>query len=634
MTRSRLLLGAAVLLVGVWWSGVFGSDDSNDPDASADDSSHSGRTGSAAHVRTGGDRSGARAWVAPQRLDGAVTIAGTVIDAQSSGPVGNVEVVFRSALGEETAMASADGKYHIDVPAGVYRAFVRDETVLSVGRIDHVRLPGLPTADTAGVPDEALMPIVVASTDVEGVDLSVMRGGAVTGRVVDRAGHPIKNAVLRAKGPNGVKPTLGTDVAESDETGAYEMRLPAGDYEIEATHPRYAGVVESPVLSITAGDHVTANVTLTAGCVIAGRVVRPGGVTGEGAIEKQWGPSDLEFAPTGKIAEDGTFRWATTEEVDVTLRAWPWKAPPSQTRRFTCRDGARFENVVFDIPDQRPDIEGILVDASGAPVPLAFVDLAPMDPGGISQQERTDAEGKFGVFHMPSGRYRITAHAAGRGIVSTNVTSPQTQVRLVLGGTGRIEGTTTLLVNGSFEMHLVACSDDWNSVAIPEDRRLVTVFAGKFKLDQVPACALQIMSSWHGHPVMSRLTVPANGVARLDLAIGPPHRIKVHGIVRSVNGGPLAGAFVTASYAGDPGADATTTSDATGHFSLETFAGASLTADVNGSMGFGVIDPSSTGSEEVPIFVEDRRDDGAPDIDIPEPEPDDPGVPIEPDLVN
>ncbi|MBS1120529.1 MAG: signal protein [Deltaproteobacteria bacterium] len=637
MTRPRsIFLGTAIVLAAVWWSGALRGEDDGTADqdrAGADPQDRS--TAAANRARTGLtgiDRAG-RSWTAPQRLDGAVTIAGTVIDTQSSLPVGSVEVVFRSALGEETAMAGNDGTYHIDVPAGVYRAFVRDDTVLSVGTLDHVRLPGPPTAETVGMPEEALMPTVVASRDTEGVDLSVMRGGAVTGHVVDRAGRPIKHAVLRARTPTGIKPTLGTDVAETDDTGAFEMRLPAGDYELEATHPRYAGVVEAPQISVAAGDHVTADVTLTAGCVIAGRVVGPGGTAGDGAIEQQWGQGELEFSPAGRIASDGTFRWVTTEETEVTLRAWPWKAPPSPGRRFACRDGARFESVVFEIPDQRPDIDGVLVDASGGPVAFAFIDLAPLDPGGISQQERTDADGKWGVFHMPTGRYRITAHAPGRGVVSTTVSSPQTQVTLALGGTGHLEGTTTLLANGSFEMRLVACVP---AVAIPDDRRLVSVVGGHFKLDDVPACDLRVISTWHGHPVASRVTVPADGTAHLELAIGPPHAKQIHGIVRDDAGHPIAGASIFAAYEElEEAPEVTATTDGAGRYSITTVSGATLFASLGTQHGVGAVSMTNADTEQVDLVLREEVDE--PENDEPAGDEegfDDEGGDAEPELVN
>src|SRR5262245_42885127 len=129
-----------------------------------------------------------------------VTISGGVVDIAQQQPVGGVEVVFRSLAGENTTATQRDGSYAIRVPAGAYRAFVRDDSVLSIGRPDLVRLPTLPSAEMAGVPDEALMATVVARTDLDGLDLEVVRGGVVTGRVADRGGRAVAGAAVRARG--------------------------------------------------------------------------------------------------------------------------------------------------------------------------------------------------------------------------------------------------------------------------------------------------------------------------------------------------------------------------------------------------------------------------------------------------
>jgi hypothetical protein len=505
----------------------------------------------------------------------AIAIAGTIIDAQSKKPVGNVEVVFRNELGEETTQAAADGSYRIEVQAGSYRAFVRDELVLSVGIMGHVRLPALPSADTVGVPDEALRPVV--------------------------------GAILRARGFAGVRPTLGTDVAETDASGNYELHVPAGSYELEANHPKFAGVSAGTSVTVASGDRVSADVTLVAGCVIAGRVIAAGGgPSGDGAIEKQWGVQSTQFSPSGKINPDGTFRWVSTETTDITLRAWPWKSPPSQSQTFACSDGARHENVVFRLPDRRADIEGVLVDRSGARVPFAFIDLAPLDPGGISQQERTDAEGKWAVFDMPAGRYQITAHAPGRGVVALTVTAPTKDIVLALGGTGRLEGSTALLANGSFELSLQGCDDGTTRVDLPEDRRLVTVTAGRFTLDDVPACDLALLASWHGHPVTAKVTVPVGGVGRVELALGPPRAKTVSGIVRDESGRAMPHILVTASYEGE---EVTATSDATGRYKLSTFSGADLTATSGRSSAFATVGMANVDAETVDLALDEYRED-------------------------
>jgi hypothetical protein len=548
-------------------------------------------------------------------FDGAVTIAGHVIDVRQQQPVGNVEVVFRSLSGETSTTTRPDGAYTIRVAPGMYRAFVRDDTVLSVGRPGLVRLPAPPSAEAAGVPDEALMAIVLASSDTEGVDLSVVRGGVVTGHVVDRNGRPIAGAVLRARG-GGLRPALGTDLAETDHDGSFELRLPAGAFNLDASHPKFAGIASvagaaSARIEIAPGDHQEATITLTAGCVISGRVVgRDGKTAKDGAIERQWGQGELEFAPAGQIEPDGTFRWVTTDEVDVALRAWPWKSPPSPSRRFTCRDGARFDDVVFLIPDLAPDITGVLVDAAGAPVGSAFVDLQPLDPGGIGQQERTGPDGRWEVYRMPPGRYRVVAQAEGHGVTSQVITSPQRDVRLALGGTGRLEGTTPRLTSGSFELVLRTCVGEQGFIPLPQARRLVTVTAGRFTVEDVPACELSFAAIWHGRPVMHHATIPSGGAAHVEIDLGPPVARTVHGVVRDGAGRPLPGTLVTASSPGSP--DVTATTDATGAYTLKTFAGASVHAIQHGRVGFAQVGGAAAGEpldQALDLVLEDLTDD-------------------------
>ncbi len=86
----------------------------------------------------------------------------------------------------------------------------------------HDPAPRPPAADLADVPDESLLPTVVATADVAHLDLSVLHGGIIEGRVVDRSGHPIGNAMLRARG-DGVRPALATDLAQSDPRGRFSL---------------------------------------------------------------------------------------------------------------------------------------------------------------------------------------------------------------------------------------------------------------------------------------------------------------------------------------------------------------------------------------------------------------------------
>lgn len=608
MKRPRLALAVLPVLALAAWRTSAWTNDEGDPGPALGGGNRAIEPGP-------GPRSGAlegrgRSGALPARPDGAVTIAGTVVDAATHDGVGGVEVVFRGERGEESVIAGPDGRYRIAVAPGAYRAFVRDDAVLSIGRA-LVRLPGLPQADAASAPDEALMPLVVARADAGSVDLTVARGGVVHGRVVDRAGRPVAGAVLRARS-GGPRPVLGTDVAESDADGAFELRLPPGGYDLEVSHARFAGIdgdEDERRLAVGSGELVERTFTLAAGCVVAGRVVAPGGgPAGEGAIEARWGDEDATFAPAGSIAADGTFRWTTTEEIAVALRAWPWKSPPSEARSFACRDGARFDGVVFELPRSGPDLDGVLVDSGGAPVPLAYIDVTPLDGGGGGQMERTDEQGRWGVYQLPPGQYLVTAHAPGRGVVAQAVTAPAAQVRLELSGAGRIAGRAPRIASGSFEVELSRCDTGETSLRLPGSaRRLVAVTDHAFSIDDVPACGLDLVAIWRGRPVRAHVDVPAGGEGELTLAVGPPPTWLVRGTVTDPDGRPLAGARVQAYARGEP--PATTETDGAGRYSLRAIAGAMLSARAERG------EERYAGTARVPSDVGDGADADGADAD-------------------
>jgi hypothetical protein len=368
-------------------------------------------------------------------------------------------------------------------------------------------------------------------------------------------------------------------------------------------------------LVIQPGDHLQRELALTAGCVISGHVIGSDGAsTGDGAIERQWGTGDLEFAPAGRIEPDGTFRWVTTDAVEVAIRAWPWKSPPSPARRFSCRDGARFDDVVFQLMDRRPDLEGVLVDHGGRPMPYAFLDLRPLDPGGVAQQERTDASGRWQVYSVPPGRYRVLAEVERRGVASAVIVSPRDGVRIELGGTGRLEGTTPNLTSGTFELALERCGDGAEAILLPQSRRLVTVSGGRFAIDDLPACELSYQAMWRSHAIGQHVAIPAGGVARVEVDLGEPRNKMVRGVVRDDAGRPLSGAVVTVALPGDQGATgAMARSDGNGAYTVQAFSGARLSASLRGKVGHGTVGGADVDAERVDLVIDDAESGDAPD---------------------
>jgi hypothetical protein len=481
---------------------------------------------------------------------------------------------------------------------------VRGDGVLSVGpRIDD-RLPSPPLPGVAGLPDDQIAPILAVFEDQRGIDLPVVRGGTIAGKVTDGAGHPISGAVVRAFGAP-VRPVLGTDLAETDSDGTYKLEVPTGGYRLEASHPSFAGVPDSDdnaFVAVDAGQDVTRDLTLASGCMIEGKIVLArGGVSRDGAIERKFGPTDDDFAPAGKIAADGSFRWTTTEPGEVVLRAWPWKAPPSESRRFECKEGARFTGVVFTVPDRAPDIAGVVVTVDGKPVPFAFLDITALSAQGINQQERADADGKWGVFAMPAGEYRIQVFVGDAGVVNQVVSAPVTDVRLVLSGTGAIAGTVKGIDTGSFTLELGGCDDGSGRDDRVRRQVVVPVRNGTYRVEGVPACSQAVTSHGPDRTQIDAVVVEAGGVAKLDLDLAPRKRKQITGVVTGPDGAPVEGATVTAAY-GDEAARAET--DARGRYTIETYAGEGIYAYKHDMQAFAMVGEADVPEERVDIRLD------------------------------
>ena len=553
-----------------------------------------------------------------------VSVSGSVIDRDTRMAVKDVEVVLRGAHGDITTRSATDGTFKITVARGAYRAFVRDNRVMSTGMQGRIRLRTLPRAELAGAADDKLMPLLEIDGETTGVELTVTVGAVVNGWITDPEGKPEKDVVVtavpverpvpRGTTPNvsapivrrtAPRPVLGTDTAISDADGHFILRVPEGSYELVANSAKYAGIAGLSEVALAAGAHLDTNLTLARGCIIAGKVVTAdGSPPHDGAIETQLDGLD-SFGPTGRVDADGTFKWTITENATVRMRAWPWQQPASETRAFDCNNNQRHTGVQLKLPNAEPDIAGTISDAHGNPVPLAYVDIAPIDPGERGQQERGDAAGRWSVFDMRAGRYQITASAAGRGIAVETITAPRSDVALRLSGIGRIAGTTTELVDGSFELTFHHCGAS-EPVEVDDDARIVVVRGGRFTVDRVPACTLTMTARWRDTLLTQAVVVEPDRTAYMELALGVPREKVVSGTVRDDAGKPVANARITALV--DNREATTVRSDAKGHFELKTLAGAQLVAGNGIRVGRASVGRANIATERVDISLDTKTE--------------------------
>ncbi len=531
-------------------------------------------------------------------------LAGHVIDQITGKPVADIEVVLRGDAGERATRTSRAGELHIRVAPGRYRVFVRDDRFVSTGIAERVRLDSSPREAIAGLEDQGLMTSLEVDRDLADVELTVAPAAELSGTVRARDGRTLAGAVVRLRADDRIfaaRPVLGTDSAITDARGRFTLRVAAGTYVLDAAHPEYAGVRENTEVDLDAGDKLDMRITLARGCIVSGSVITANGAPApDGAIEKLSTRAD-GFGPAGRI-EGGVFRWVTTDEELVTLRAWPWRSPPSPQQTFACGDGTRFDDVVLQIPEQRPDLAGTIVDANGRPVPLAYLDITPLDPFVNGQQERADAAGNWHVYDMPPARYRITASAPGLGIADTVVVAPRQDLRLVLGGTGRIAGTTTDLVSGSLEVAFLHCGPKDQPLLVTHQPRIVPVVGGRFTIDGAPACALTLAVRWRDRLVETSVVVEPDRTSYIEVEAGMPRDKAVSGVVRGEDGKPVADARVTAVFHEREAATART--DAAGRYMLLTHAGAQLVAGKGDRVGRAIVGRANVASEQVDLVLD------------------------------
>jgi hypothetical protein len=489
-----------------------------------------------------------------------VSISGTVRSSGTGEPIADAQVLLAGIANKWKSRTDGQGNYTVRVPMGIYRAYAQAEGYVAAGSAGFQRHPRPPSADDAGAPLPELAPLLDAGADRSGVDLELRGGGTILGQVRDPFGDPVAGAVIAGRlfGFEGKHTRLvsGGDTAIAGNDGSFRLQVPAGSVELVASHRDFAGLDDASnrIIHLSPGDEREIELTLAEGCVIEGQVVdRQGMSAGDGAIEIGTGMSfPHEFKPAGTFT-DGRFRYTYTGGGQVRLKAWPWKSTHSKPQDFDCSDGARHDDVTFVIDPIAPDVEGVVVAEDGEPIPGAYLDLLPIEHGGLAQQERADDAGEFAFFSHPPGRYVLSAHVPHEGVAATEVTVPVRGVRLELSGTGSITGEARGLDTGSFVFVIDECTAGTDGHRWPvvgqrttaQARRLVRVEDGRFRIDDLPVCDLRAVARTVDREHYVTVQVRADREARLDLDLGPPVVKTVHGTVRDADGDPAPHADVT-----------------------------------------------------------------------------------------
>ena len=300
-------------------------------------------------------------------------VSGVVL-AQDAKPVDRalVTLVGGSPAEERTVVTTADGAFAFrDVVPGSYQ--------LAAMKAGYLR--GAFGAMSAGATGT---PVVIAASNVSGLEMRLTRSAAIAGTVRDQYGSPLAGLRVSAmrwgygttpfdRGVRGLRP-LAKSAAETDSKGAYRIfDLPPGDYIVAI--PSRASASEP--LTITTADDVRRAEVILAG--------RPD--PGEGSRASRFASHPQTFHP-------GT----TAVSTAVTVRVAPGD-----------------ERSAVDIvakPELMMTITGAIASAAGdAPTraPRVWVNTKEKFPDGDSSFGSGGLDGSFGGFRVFAGTYILNA---------------------------------------------------------------------------------------------------------------------------------------------------------------------------------------------------------------------------------
>jgi hypothetical protein len=209
-------------------------------------------TGTVKSLTTGGPIRSVRVM-----LNGTATVVATAV-AGTPGAVGGTEQIYRST-------GIVNGTATPQVPKAVIKTTSTDGsgrfsfTGLPAGRylLDAANDAFLPASFGQRKPGRPGMPIELAEGQRLELTVSMTRGSAITGSVVDELGDPLVHARVQALryiiNQNGVKRLRVVGQAETDDRGVYRLfGLEPGDYHVSAmpgssdAEPMRGSIGESP----------------------------------------------------------------------------------------------------------------------------------------------------------------------------------------------------------------------------------------------------------------------------------------------------------------------------------------------------------------------------------------------------
>jgi protocatechuate 3,4-dioxygenase beta subunit len=515
-------------------------------------------------------------------LQRGLTIAGTVVDAESRAPLPGARVRREGgAAGEEAA--DAEGRFEL-------RGLSLDGGQASGGSvaIRLVRDGYRETRAVAAFPDPAAAPVAVLEVEMRRLEAEE-RDGSISGVVLDDRGEPSAGArvwtevpgwprVLRGMEPPGGLPKEARTAAD----GTFTVRVPViggSNFEVLAARPGLATSRAGPFpqnpeggswpfveIRLGEGAALEGRVTGADGGPLAGarvRIWRDAQVPEEGTLFTQLLPESV--GQTTYSTGDGSFRLRRIEPGNYRVEA-----------RASGHAARTIGPVAIGAPQARVDLAleaggrlaGRVVDHGGTPLPGIEVVASPLGDGGPASGEDDDlirtgmlgaaaavtgADGTYALEHLAAGEFRLLARARGREPAAIPASVPGPPLPdIVLAPHARIAGRAREAATSApvvrFGVRLDRRDVDGLFREDPRQAREIGDAGGRFASEGLRAGEWRVRVSAAGFAPWSKVLSLAPGEeVELDAALNAGRRIE--GTVTRPDGEPIAGAAIRARLA-------------------------------------------------------------------------------------
>lgn len=373
-------------------------------------------------------------------ISGKVTIggkgaSGLVVGLATETPSNSIHITGLNAVTDE------DGNYRIkNVPPGTYKVMI-----------------GAPTY----VQSDGPTPVIVGKNEVaENIDVTLVRGGVITGKVIDADGRPVleEQVFFSLTTSSRALPIMRT--VRTDDRGVYRaFGLPAGRYLVYAGkdsissfatanaghqrtyHPSAVNPADATVIQVNEGSQAT-NVNITLGGQLRKFTARGRIIDGETFQPLRNAHIGIQLFFDVKV-HGGTGYTSKNNAAESTIEG-EFKIdnlPPGKYAVYLdspTESESSSEQVRFEVTDQ--DIEGLLIKTfKGATVSGVVVLEGPHGPtvrGRLAGTKilatvSTESDGKptRSVNINPDGSFRVTGLSAGR--LMLNLPRNQDHLRLM-----------------------------------------------------------------------------------------------------------------------------------------------------------------------------------------------------------